>query len=75
MVGKILLGIYVDNMTYRFTIDDYISTSKIIEISPHSKLIKAISGSIYQVVGVGPKSSSANKRLRTPWPRFQSSTG
>lgn len=55
MIGKILWGICVDDMTYRFATDDYISTSKIIEISPHSQLIKTISGSIYQVVGVGQK--------------------
>ena len=44
--GKILWGICVD----------YISTSKIVEISPHNQLIKTASGSLYQVIGEGQKS-------------------
>ncbi|AUL74708.1 hypothetical protein ATS72_014450 [Pseudoalteromonas sp. 13-15] len=54
-IGKILWGICVDDMTYLFATNDYISTSKIVEISPHNQLIKTASGSIYQVIGVGQK--------------------
>ena len=53
LIGKVLWGICVDDMTYRFATDDYISTSKIFEISPHNQLIKTASGSIYQVIGEG----------------------
>lgn len=53
LMGKVLWGICVDDMTYRFAKDDYISTSKIVEISPHNQLIKTASGSLYQVIGEG----------------------
>ena len=46
LIGKILWGICVD----------YISTSKIVEISPYNQLIKTASGSLYQVIGEGQKS-------------------
>ncbi len=55
LIGKVLWGICVDDMTYRFATDDYISTSKIVEISPQNKLIKTASGSFYQVIGEGQK--------------------
>tara|TARA_B100001063_G_scaffold237818_1_gene259153 strand:+ start:417 stop:734 length:318 start_codon:yes stop_codon:yes gene_type:complete len=55
LVGKVLWGICVDDMTYRFKTGDYISTSKIIKISPHNQLIKTASGSLYQVIGEGQK--------------------
>jgi hypothetical protein len=45
LIGKILWGICVD----------CISTSKIVEISPHNQLIKTASGSLYQVIGEGQK--------------------
>ena len=54
-IGKVLWGICVDDMTYRFAANDYISTSKIVEISPNNQLIKTASGSIYQVIGLGQK--------------------
>ncbi|MBT1450561.1 hypothetical protein KJ365_06670 [Glaciecola sp. XM2] len=54
-IGKILWGICVDDMTYRFATNDYISTSKIVEISPNNQLIKTASGSSYQAIGVGQK--------------------
>ncbi|WP_404391368.1 hypothetical protein [Pseudoalteromonas phenolica] len=53
LIGKILWGICVDDMTFRFKTDDYISTSKIVEISTHNQLIKTANGSIYQVIGEG----------------------
>lgn len=56
LIGKILWGICVDEMTYRFAKGDYISTSKIVEISPHNQLIKTASGNLYQVIGEGQKS-------------------
>ena len=46
LIGKILWGICVDCIT----------TSKIVEISPHNKLIKTASGRLYQVIGEGQKS-------------------
>ena len=36
LIGKVLWGICVDDMTYRFATGEYISTSKIVEISPHN---------------------------------------
>ncbi len=56
LIGKVLWGICVDDMTYRFATDDYISTSKIVEISHQNQLIKTVSGSLYQVIGEGQKS-------------------
>lgn len=55
LIGKVLWGICVDDMTYRFNKGDYISTSKITEISPNNQLIKTASGSLYQVIGAGRK--------------------
>jgi len=55
LIGKVLWGICVDDMTYRFATDDYISTSKIVEISPQNQLIKTASGNLYQVLGEGQK--------------------
>ncbi|TMP04121.1 hypothetical protein CWC11_12050 [Pseudoalteromonas sp. S3178] len=55
MIGKILWGICVDDMTYRFAPNDYISSSRIVEISPNNQLIKTASGSLYQVIGKGKK--------------------
>lgn len=55
LVGKVLWGICVEDMTYRFKTDDYISTSAIVKISPHNQLIKTASGSLYQVIGEGQK--------------------
>jgi len=52
-IGKVLWGICVDDMTYRFATDDYISTSKIVKISYHNQLIKTASGNLYQVIGEG----------------------
>ena len=55
MIGKILWGICIDDMTYRFIKGDYISTSKIVEISPNNQLIKTAGGSLDQVIGEGKK--------------------
>ncbi len=55
MIGKILWGICVDDITYRFATNDYMSTSRIVEISPNNQLIKTASGSLYQVIGEGKK--------------------
>tara|TARA_B110000211_G_scaffold169736_1_gene191524 strand:+ start:346 stop:663 length:318 start_codon:yes stop_codon:yes gene_type:complete len=55
MIGKILWGICVDDMTYRFTTNSYISTSRIVKISPNNQLIKTASGSLYKVIGEGKK--------------------
>lgn len=55
MIGKILWGVCVEDLTYRFATNYYISTSKIVEISPNNQLIKTTSGSLYQVIGEGKK--------------------
>ncbi|ETJ46810.1 hypothetical protein [Pseudoalteromonas agarivorans] len=55
MIGKILWGNCVDDMTYRFATNSYISTSSIVKISPNNQLIKTASGSLYQVIGEGKK--------------------
>jgi len=35
--GKILCGICVDDMPYQFATNDYITTSRIMEISPNNQ--------------------------------------
>ena len=55
MIGKILWGICVEDMTYRFATNSYISTSSIVKISPNNQLIKTASGCLYQVIGEGKK--------------------
>ena len=60
-IGKVLWGICVDDMTFRFATNDYISTSKIVEISSHNQLIKTVNGSIYQVIGEGQKAQMQMK--------------
>ena len=55
MIGKILWGICVEDMTYRFATNDYISTSTIVKISLNNQLIKTASGSLYHVIGEGHK--------------------
>jgi hypothetical protein len=53
LLGKVLWGICVEDMTCSFEAGDYICTSKIIEIIPGERLIKTYSGSSYQVQGDG----------------------
>jgi hypothetical protein len=56
-IGKVLWGICVEDMSFRFTKGDYICTSKLVEINPKEGLLKTASGSIYKVVGRGGKAS------------------
>tara|TARA_B110000211_G_scaffold223011_1_gene272383 strand:- start:3209 stop:3475 length:267 start_codon:yes stop_codon:yes gene_type:complete len=51
LVGKVLWGTFVDDMTFRFVTGDYICTSKIMEIPNNTGLIKTDSRSLYQIVG------------------------
>lgn len=53
LLGKVLWGICVEDMTCRFEAGDYICTSKIIEIIPGERLIKTYSGSMYKAEGDG----------------------
>lgn len=53
LLGKVLWGICVEDMTCRFDAGDYICTSKIVEIIPGEKLIKTYKGSSYKVEGDG----------------------
>ena len=51
LIGSVLWGIVVDDSSYRYLINDYVCTSKIINI--YHQIITTHSGSIYQVIGSG----------------------
>jgi hypothetical protein len=53
LIGKILWGTCVEDMSCRFITGDYICTSKIMEINTNTNLIKTAHGNIYQVLGRG----------------------
>jgi len=53
LVGKILWGTVIDDMSCRFIKGDYVSSSTIIDINVDSQLIKTESGSLYQILGKG----------------------
>lgn len=53
LVGKVLWGIVIDDMSCRFIKDDYVCSSKIIDINIHNQLIKTFTGSLYQIIGNG----------------------
>jgi len=50
-LGQVLWGVVVDDMSCRYLINDFVSTSKIIKI--YHQLITTNSGSIYQIIGKG----------------------
>jgi len=51
LIGTILWGIVVDDSSCRYLTNDYVCTSKIINI--YHQVITTHSGSIYQVIGSG----------------------
>lgn len=51
LIGEVLYGIVIDDMTCRFATGDYVSTSQIMNID--STLITTATGSLYQVLGKG----------------------
>lgn len=56
LVGRILWGICTQDVTNRFSVGDYVCTSKIMAIFPKQNLVKTFSGSTYLVEGDGKKS-------------------
>lgn len=56
-VGDVLWAICVDDMTCRFHRGDYICTSQIIKVNVDTNIVETSSGSIYQVLGQGKRSS------------------
>ena len=53
LVGKVLWGTCVDDMTCRFFSGDFICTSCIEKIFPSAQAIVTSSGSLYHVLGEG----------------------
>jgi hypothetical protein len=51
LIGEVLYGTVIDDMTCRFASGDYVSTSQIMNID--SSLITTTTGSLYQVLGKG----------------------
>tara|TARA_R110002167_G_scaffold137654_1_gene324738 strand:+ start:35080 stop:35397 length:318 start_codon:yes stop_codon:yes gene_type:complete len=53
LVGKVLYGIVVDDLSVRFLKDDFVSTSPIVKINLEAQLIQTQTGSYYQTLGCG----------------------
>ena len=51
LMGEVLYGIVIDDLTCRFATGDYVSTSQIMNFD--STLITTVTGSLYQVLGKG----------------------
>jgi hypothetical protein len=51
LIGEVLYGNVIDDMTCRFATGDYVSTSQIMNFN--SSLITTATGSLYQVLGKG----------------------
>ncbi len=56
-IGDVLYATVVDDSTIRFSIGDYVTTSRIKNINFESQLITTSSGSIYQLLGTGSKAN------------------
>lgn len=56
LVGRLLWGICTQDTTSRFSVGDYVCTSKIVEIVSNYNLVKTFSGSSYLVEGDGKMS-------------------
>jgi hypothetical protein len=56
LLGRVLWGICTEDKTSRFSVGDYVCTSRIIEITPKENLVKTFSGNSYFVEGDGQKS-------------------
>ncbi len=55
LIGKVLYGIVIDDMSCRFLKDDFVCTSAIKDINIVNQLVKTESGSLYQIVGKGKR--------------------
>lgn len=53
LLGRVLWGICTQDITSRFSVGDYVCTSKIIEIIPEENLVRTFSGNSYLVEGDG----------------------
>ena len=53
LVGKVLWGIVIDDMSCRFFKDDYVCSPEIVNIHSYKQLIKTSGGSLYQIIGDG----------------------
>jgi hypothetical protein len=53
LVGRVLWGIVVDDMSCRFLKDDYVCSSEIVKVHSYNQLIKTSGGSLYQIIGYG----------------------
>jgi hypothetical protein len=51
LIGEVLYGTVIDDMTCRFATGDYVSTSQIMNFN--SSLITTATGSLYQILGKG----------------------
>ena len=52
-VGKVLYGFVLDDQTYRFAPNDYVTTSRIEKCDLNRGIIETHSGSVYVLQGVG----------------------
>mgnify|MGYP006093349127 CR=1 FL=1 len=55
LIGQVLWGTCVDDMTCYFATGDYICTSQIMKVNQNANFFKTASGSFYQVVGKGKR--------------------
>ena len=56
LVGAVLWGNCIDDITCRFNKGDYICTSQIVKLNLNSNLVTTASGNLYQVIGKGRRS-------------------
>ena len=57
VIGKVLWGIVIDDMSCRFLKGDYVCSSTIKDINIYNQLIKTQSGSLYQILGDGKRAN------------------
>jgi hypothetical protein len=55
LIGEVIWGTIVDDMSCRFARGDYLCTSTIVKVNSSNQLITTSSGSLYQVIGIGKK--------------------
>ncbi|GAA6206376.1 hypothetical protein [Thalassotalea sp. SU-HH00458] len=52
-IGNVLYGFVLDDQTYRFTPNDYVTTSRIVKCDLKRSIVETHSGSIYVLQGNG----------------------
>lgn len=57
LIGEVIWGTIVDDMSCRFARGDYLCTSTIVKVNSSNQLITTSSGSLYQVIGIGVNST------------------